>query len=740
MNQTIRRAAAMLLALCMTLLFPLSVLAEETPFIPFDQTRIALSVESSAGSADPGEEINVQVRVTANSGFRTLTLQPVFSEGLDLVAGTVAKGTVANADGFSFSSAGGTAATGILVSFSVKIADSAPIGDGSVGFRVTALTDASGSTLPTAYAVVTPLAVTVLAHDYIADEVPATCTEAGYTRYTCSRCGAEYSIEKAQALGHNWGAASYVWSPDSSTCTASRVCANDPTHTETETVEAASSVVDGKTVYTASFKNEAFELQTNTVGKILWGDANGDGAVNNKDIVRLKNYLANYDDATGKPTRDIYPGADANGDGVKNNKDVVRLKNYLMNFDEETGNSNVPLGPAVGKPLSGIPDYSLPEGATADQMRAMAVQAMRDELTVQWRIENDLTYTYGTQNYPLKAAETYAGLPYTGGGTGLLQWLQYYDFKTGRVDGLTLNESNNYLGGNLGNSCAASVFWGWSSVCSSINGNSTYYMTPGRGCLPVDGYTVDPNLMSYKEYPTKKIVEDNTKERIYKAYAATLPGDGLISYKSADDSTAHARMVVSEPYVVKYANGNIDPAGSYLYIQDQHKGQRVTSASSNPWSIVEEDGQILHYAGHTYQKFTFEDLINDYYIPVAPAELLGKKAYTVPDAEASYTGTIQRVSDLRKITIAATHKIITVKAMVMKDNAVVEDSNYIRITQSTNDAGLFTFSLATTNTASSNYFPLPKLPAAGGDYTLKLEVLLASGTTHTVLDVPIIVG
>ena len=31
----------------------------------------------------------------------------------------------------------------------------------------------------------------------------------------------------------------------------------------------------------------------------IFGDANGDGEVNNKDIVRLKNYLANYDEDTG---------------------------------------------------------------------------------------------------------------------------------------------------------------------------------------------------------------------------------------------------------------------------------------------------------------------------------------------------------------------------------------------------------------------------------------------------------
>ncbi|MBP5288438.1 MAG: dockerin type I repeat-containing protein, partial [Clostridia bacterium] len=84
---------------------------------------------------------------------------------------------------------------------------------------------------------------------------------------------------------------------------------------------------------------------------------NGDGVVDNKDIVRLKKYLANLDEATGVSTAgttvfEIFPGADANDDGVVNNKDIVRLKNYFANYDEETGissngNKVYTLGPAV---------------------------------------------------------------------------------------------------------------------------------------------------------------------------------------------------------------------------------------------------------------------------------------------------------------------------------------------------------------------------------------------------------
>ena len=72
-----------------------------------------------------------------------------------------------------------------------------------------------------------------------------------------------------------------------------------------------------------------------TVTDIIWDDANGDGAVNNKDIVRLKNYLANYNDVTGTSAYEAFPGADANGDGVVNNKDATTLQRYLKYRDVE---------------------------------------------------------------------------------------------------------------------------------------------------------------------------------------------------------------------------------------------------------------------------------------------------------------------------------------------------------------------------------------------------------------------
>ena len=68
-------------------------------------------------------------------------------------------------------------------------------------------------------------------------------------------------------LIHDWGDAEYKWSDDNSTCTAQRVCNNDPAHVETETVDSVKSAVkctcteDGLFIFTAKFTNPSFTEQ-----------------------------------------------------------------------------------------------------------------------------------------------------------------------------------------------------------------------------------------------------------------------------------------------------------------------------------------------------------------------------------------------------------------------------------------------------------------------------------------------
>ncbi len=123
------------------------------------------------------------------------------------------------------------------------------------------------------------------------NEVAATCETAGsYDSVVyCTVCGAEISRETVTvpAIGHNWGEPAYVWSEDNSTVTATRICANDASHVETETVtttqetNAATCEDAGEVTYTATFENTAFETQTRTEAIPATGHTPGEAVIEN---------------------------------------------------------------------------------------------------------------------------------------------------------------------------------------------------------------------------------------------------------------------------------------------------------------------------------------------------------------------------------------------------------------------------------------------------------------------------
>ena len=76
-----------------------------------------------------------------------------------------------------------------------------------------------------------------------------------------------------------------------------------------------------------------------------YGDVNGDGEVTSRDIILIRQYVANYDNNTGRSTVDVFSGADANGDGQISTKDIVLIRRYVANYDSDTGTSSVILGP-----------------------------------------------------------------------------------------------------------------------------------------------------------------------------------------------------------------------------------------------------------------------------------------------------------------------------------------------------------------------------------------------------------
>lgn len=64
---------------------------------------------------------------------------------------------------------------------------------------------------------------------------------------------------------------------------------------------------------------------------VLYGDINGDGSINNKDMGRLQQYLNGWDVTVNEAA------ADVNDDGKVNNKDMGRLQQYLNGWDVTLG-------------------------------------------------------------------------------------------------------------------------------------------------------------------------------------------------------------------------------------------------------------------------------------------------------------------------------------------------------------------------------------------------------------------
>ena len=105
-------------------------------------------------------------------------------------------------------------------------------------------------------------------HDYITEVTAPTCTEEGYTTYTCSKCNASYTDDPVSATGHSYTEATYGWSEGYLTCTATKVCQNDLSHVVTETVNATPNTVSepncteaGEKTYTVNFEKEGFTTQ-----------------------------------------------------------------------------------------------------------------------------------------------------------------------------------------------------------------------------------------------------------------------------------------------------------------------------------------------------------------------------------------------------------------------------------------------------------------------------------------------
>ena len=352
------------------------------------------------------------------------------------------------------------------------------------------------------------------------------------------------------------------------------------------------------------------------------------------------------------------------------------------------------------------PDYTFESEPTPDELRQMAVKAMRDILSIQWHTEKEIRYR---KNGPVSKKEfvhapgnIYAGLLYSSASTGIFQFYEYYNTKTGCLD---YPGTADELKLELGNSCADALLWSWSTVCNSIEGG--FYpvlMVPSNGYRIVGDYTYRQTIQSYNEMPSYAIVENNGTDVILDAYTKMLPADALLS--TPDN---HAMMVIEAPVVVYNSDGTIDPENSYVMIQDQRAG-------GSTFYTEEVDGHTLNFSGRTSAKITFAKLLEDDYIPVTTAEFLGEKPYEKATVTASKE--CAAMADLYDLKVEANYPLAVVN--ILEVNKGKETVLKRQMFGASNMHGVpRTFSM-------SEFKDLDTLSPAAGS-TIKVEVVVSTG-------------
>ena len=230
------------------------------------------------------------------------------------------------------------------------------------------------------------------------------------------------------------------------------------------------------------------------------------------------------------------------------------------------------------------PCYALPADATVDDMRAMAVQAMKDSVSIPWQTDNPICYTKalgGAGSYDLEPGIAFSGLPYTSSASGIFQWLEYVSRENGHIEDAPFDR----LGFELGNACAPAVSWAQCAVCPSVSlGLICRRYLPVNGYEPVGKVKIPEGVTDYVDYPTKIVQKDAGKEAVLEAYTMALPGDTLI--KAGLLPGQHTMMAGETPTVVRDEAGEIDLDKSFIRVVDQRSKEYP----------VEQDGTDLWLA------------------------------------------------------------------------------------------------------------------------------------------------
>lgn len=379
----------------------------------------------------------------------------------------------------------------------------------------------------------------------------------------------------------------------------------------------------------------------------------------------------------------------------------------------------------VPEPME-YPNYTFDGTPTTDELRQMAVQAMQDMLSIQWSVGKFVYYnksgSVSGKFFSHVPEVIYAGMPYTNGASGLVQWMEFYDTETGRF---SFEGTGAELNDLLGNSCAACVSSAWMTVCNSaVKGSSaTYYMTPMNGYLPVGPYQSNYGISSYEQYPTDRICADNGQEVMYASYAAILPADALVSTPDV-----HAIMAIEAAHVVYNEDGSINGTESTVTIADQRAGNGDLF-----YEVDDGNGNTLNFSGRTHYDYTFEELWKLCYIPVTSAEFMGTKEYEVP--KVTFSNAASTLQEAAGGSITSNYPIRVIRGVLVDGDGNEQVYERVILNNDQISTGM-TMNYSLSNmTVGVSESALKDFMESGKTYTLRIEVAMPNGENFTVVEI-----
>ena len=397
----------------------------------------------------------------------------------------------------------------------------------------------------------------------------------------------------------------------------------------------------------------------------------------------------------------------------------------------------------VPSPMTERPMYTVSENPTIEELRQTAVQAMHDMLSIQWSTEVTIDYNktgaVSHKDYHYEPETIYNGLPYADGQTNLYVFLEYYDERSGL---LMMEGDGQWLNQYLGNTCAGSLMWAWSTVCDSLTGKYVNTsMVPAYGCLPVGPYTY-PDFNFLKEYKedagkvsTAMICSYNGLEVMLESYAAIKMADAITNSKSE-----HTMMVIEDATVVRDSEGNINPAQSYVILQDQAAGTGNTASTFYEYNDP-NDGTLHHYTGRTGPiavKMTFMELFNATYIPVTTAEFLGLEEYVKPEVKFTKADATT-VDELLSGTVTSNYPMCMFKVIATSESGRETEVHHVyfnRVDVQGSEPGLFDGKARNFKISGERIAIQEGLESlAAGNYTITFEVTEPNGEVFDIATV-----